>query len=86
MQIEAHQSECPACGSAALDVVPVFHHMMCAYVGPEYDFSPTIAGYVCPKCGRPIVSGDLACEIVGTSARCKVCHGEMVVSPPPACL
>jgi hypothetical protein len=85
MQIEEHQSECPACGSAALEVFPVFHHMMCAHVGPQYDFTPTIAGYVCPKCHRRIVSGDPACEIVGTSARCKICNREMVVSPPPAC-
>ena len=84
MQIEAHQSECPACGSAALDVVPMFHHMICAYVGPEYDFIPAPDGYLCPKCGRGIMSGDSACEIVGHGARCAECGREMPVSPEPA--
>lgn len=50
---------------------------------PEYDFAPAVAGYTCPKCLRGIVSGDPACEIVGTSARCVRCGKEMVVSPPP---
>jgi hypothetical protein len=84
MQIEAHQSECPSCGSAALDMFPVLHHMVCAYVGPQYDFTSAPAGYVGPKCHRDIVSNDLACEIVGTSARCRACSKEMVVSPPSA--
>jgi predicted RNA-binding Zn-ribbon protein involved in translation (DUF1610 family) len=75
---------CPACGSAPLEFFPVFHHMMCAYVGPQYDFAPTAAGYICPKCRRDIVSHDHACEIVGSSARCKACQREMIVSPPPA--
>ena len=81
MQIEADQLVCPACGGR-LDFFAVFHHMMCAYVGPEYDFAPTAEGYDCPKCRRSIVSGDQACEITATSARCNHCHREMVVSPP----
>jgi DNA-directed RNA polymerase subunit RPC12/RpoP len=84
MQIEAHHSQCPACGSGTLDIFPVLHHMMCAYVGPQYDFTPVPAGYVCPKCLRGIVPNDLGCEIVGTSARCRACRKEMVVSPPSA--
>src|SRR5262245_26460941 len=32
--------ECPACGAEGLEIFPVLHHMMCAYVGPEYDFPP----------------------------------------------
>jgi hypothetical protein len=82
MQIDEDQSVCPACGAESLEFFPVFHHMMCAYVGPQYDFVPTVAGYSCPKCRRNIVSGDSACEIVGTSARCVRCLKEMVVSPP----
>jgi predicted RNA-binding Zn-ribbon protein involved in translation (DUF1610 family) len=81
MQIEADQSVCPACGKARLEFFPVLHHMMCAYIGPEYDFIPDGAGYCCPKCRRSIVSGDQACEIVGKSARCVGCGREMVVSP-----
>ena len=82
MQIEADQLVCPACGAAGLELSPVFHHMVCAYVGPQYDFAPATAGYTCPKCRRDIVSGDRTCEIVGTSARCTRCRKEMVVSPP----
>jgi predicted RNA-binding Zn-ribbon protein involved in translation (DUF1610 family) len=81
MQIEAEQAICPACGAAALERFPLLHHMLCAYVGPQYDFAPAAVGYVCPKCRRDIVSGDGACEIVGTSARCARCGREMVVSP-----
>jgi len=81
MQIEPNQSVCPACGAQALEFFPVLHHMICAYVGPQYDFAPAMAGYSCPKCRRDIVSGDHACEIVGTSARCQRCRKEMVVSP-----
>jgi len=81
MQIDADQSFCPACG-AGLELFPVFHHMMCAYIGPEYDFVLKADRFICPKCRRPIVSGDTACEIVGTSARCSRCRSEMVVSPP----
>jgi hypothetical protein len=81
MQIEPDQSVCPACGAAPLEFVPVLHHMLCAYVGPLYDFEPTATGYACPKCARAIVDRDPACEIVGTSARCTACRQEMVVSP-----
>jgi hypothetical protein len=83
MQIEPNQSLCTACGAQGLEIVPVFHHMMCAYVGPQYDFAPTAAGLTCPKCRRDIVSNDPACEILGTSARCGRCRAELVVSPPP---
>jgi DNA-directed RNA polymerase subunit RPC12/RpoP len=82
MQIEGDQSVCPTCGSTALELFPVFHHMICAYIGPQYDFAPAVAGYTCPKCRREIASDDRACEIVGTSARCMQCRKEMVVSPP----
>ena len=51
-------------------------------LGPQYDFAPAAAGYTCPKCRRDVVSGDPACEIVGTSARCVRCSEEMMVSPP----
>jgi len=81
VQIEADKLSCPACGGR-LDFFPVFHHMMCAYIGPQYDFLPAPEGFTCPKCRRPIASRDEACEIVATSARCSICSKEMVVSPP----
>jgi hypothetical protein len=67
-----------------LKFFPVLHHMICAYVGPQYDFIPAATGYTCPKCRRGITSGDTACEIVGASARCIRCGKEMVVPPPAA--
>ena len=81
MQIEGESSVCPACGAPSLQFFPVLHHMICAYVGPQYDFAATPAGYICPKCQRDIVSGDPACESVGTSGRCPRCRQEMVVLP-----
>ena len=84
MQIDAGESMCPVCGAAALEFFAVLHHMPCAYVGPEYDFAPAAAGCACPKCGRGIAGSAPDCEIVGTSARCRRCRAEMVVSPPPA--
>jgi predicted RNA-binding Zn-ribbon protein involved in translation (DUF1610 family) len=83
VQIDTEQSACPACGAERLEIIPVLHHLICAYIGPQYDFAPAPAGYTCPKCRRSIVSGDKACEIVGTSARCAACGKEMIVSPPP---
>lgn len=82
MQIERLQFACPACGAEGLEMFPVLHHMICAYVGPLYDFAPSADGYLCPKCQRNVMSADPACEIVGTSARCAQCGKEMVVSPP----
>jgi hypothetical protein len=82
MQIGPQDTICPACGAAALAFFPVLHHMLCAYVGPEYDFIPAPQGYLCPKCRRGIVSGDSACEIVAQSARCGQCNREMPVLPP----
>jgi hypothetical protein len=84
MQVGTSESVCPACGTHGLQSFAVLHHLICAYVGPEYDFDPTVGGCACPKCRREIVSGDQACEIVGTSARCVQCGAEMVRSPPPA--
>ena len=82
MQVEAGHTQCPACGAAGLELCLVLHHMICAYVGPQYDFAEAQDGCICPKCRRLIVSGDSACEIVGTSARCVRCRKEAVVSPP----
>jgi hypothetical protein len=79
MQIAMDHPVCPACRGRA-EFSPVLHHMICAYVGPGYDFTEAGESHVCPKCRREIVSG--TCEIVGTSARCERCRREMVVTPP----
>ncbi|WP_455987621.1 TackOD1 domain-containing metal-binding protein [Methylorubrum extorquens] len=81
MNIAAGQSSCPLCGAEHLEITPVLHHMICAYIGPQYDFAAVPNGYACPKCRRSIVSDDMACEIVGVSARCTACGKEMIVSP-----
>jgi predicted RNA-binding Zn-ribbon protein involved in translation (DUF1610 family) len=80
MQIAADQSLCPVCKAASLEFFPLLHHMICAYVGPSYDFAEKAAGYTCPKCRRDILPAGQTCEIVGDSARCINCHVEMVVS------
>jgi hypothetical protein len=81
MQVESDQTLCPACGAAELKFFALLHHMICAYVGPQYDFAPTLAGHRCPKCRRAILLGDPGCEIVGTSARCENCSNELIVFP-----
>jgi hypothetical protein len=81
MQIESGETACPACGAQALQTFPVVHHMICAYVGPAYDFGVGTGGYSCPKCRRAIVTNDVTCEILGTSARCLRCCREMLVLP-----
>ena len=84
VQIETEQSACPACGAERLEIVPVLHHMICAYIGPQYDFGTAPTSYTCPKCRRGIMSGDKTCEIVGISACCAACGKEMIVSPAPS--
>jgi hypothetical protein len=81
MQVDSGHSVCPSCQRTGLEYFPLLHHMICAYVGPQYDFASAAIGLTCPKCRRVIASGDRACEIVGVSARCSRCHAEMPVSP-----
>lgn len=81
LQSEGEEAVCPVCGADGLKTYPVFHHMPCAYVGPEYDFILQAGKYVCPKCLRDIVSAGPACEILGTSARCGRCGKEMMLPP-----
>ena len=83
MQIESEQTACPKCGAQALEKAPVLHHMICAYVGPEYDFGRAAESLTCPKCRRALRDGARDWEIVGTSALCRNCGGEFVVSDPP---
>lgn len=82
MQNDSDEPVCPSCGAAELAFFPIIHHMLCAYVGPQYDFAETSVGLMCPKCRRELRVGASDAEIVGTSARCAICQAEMVVSPP----
>ena len=81
MQIDLTERLCPGCGAEALEFFAVLHHLPCAYVGPAYDFLVAAGGYVCPKCRRDIPAAAPDGEIVGTSARCRRCCVEIVVSP-----
>lgn len=80
MQIDAACPACPACGSADLKIAPVIHHMLCAYVGPEYDFAADARGYHCPKCRRWLQDAAHDWEVVSQSAQCLCCGREYVVN------
>ena len=84
MQIGSECFICPNCGAAELEKAPVVHHMICAYVGPEYDFGRTADALLCPKCRRTLREGGRDWEVVSTCALCRNCGGEFVVSDPPS--
>jgi DNA-directed RNA polymerase subunit RPC12/RpoP len=54
------------------------HHLICAYVGRDYDFEDG-AEYRCPKCLRALHDHDAHAEITGAGARCRLCGTEFVV-------
>ena len=78
MPSNAIRFACPACGSSETEAAPIVHHLICAYVGPSYDFEAQ-HGHRCPKCLRTLRDHDDAAEIVGESARCRLCETEFVV-------
>lgn len=67
-----------------LKISPVFHHMVCAYVGPEYDFDITADGPCCPKCRRVLRDEADDWEVTASSTRCPACEAEFVVSDQPS--
>ncbi|WP_201834551.1 hypothetical protein [Microvirga zambiensis] len=83
MQPDPIRIVCPACGSSEIETAPIVHHLICAYVGPSYDFETT-GGHRCPKCLRALRNHDRAAEIVGESARCRLCETEFIVPHDPA--
>jgi transcription elongation factor Elf1 len=82
MPSDAIRFTCPACGSSEVEATPIVHHLICAYVGPSYDFEAR-DGHRCPKCLRALRDHDHAAEIVGESARCRLCETEFVVPHDP---
>ena len=82
MPSDAIRFTCPACGSSELEATPIVHHLIFAYVGPVYDFEAR-DGHRCPKCLRALRDHDHAAEIVGESARCRLCETEFVVPHDP---
>src|SRR5690606_19393525 len=81
MQIDASCSTCPVCGEADLKAASVIHHMVCSYVGPDYDFGRIEGGFNCPKCWRVLHDEVHDWEIVGSCARCQACGAEFVIAP-----
>lgn len=67
---------CPACGSDAVERVPVLHHMLCAYVGPLYDFMAMGDMHTCPKCRLRLNEKADDSETIGYSYRCHQCGWE----------
>jgi DNA-directed RNA polymerase subunit RPC12/RpoP len=78
MEADAPPLQCPACRAHDLEASSIIHHLICAYVGPDYDFEFG-EGYRCPKCVRALHDHDRSAEIVGDSARCRLCGTEFVV-------
>lgn len=44
---------CASCGSTNLSTQDTIHHFVCAYIGPQSDFSVGM-DLVCPKCGKEL--------------------------------
>lgn len=70
------ESVCPQCRGPAAAPTPILHHMLCAYVGPAYDFPQHDDVCVCPKCRRVLTADGHDWEIVGDCARCDHCGAE----------
>lgn len=77
-QNERGDVSCPQCGSRSVEAVPNWHHFLCAYIGPSYDFVVEHGSYYCPKCKGRLEVEAQDWEIVGQSFRCKNCGREFI--------
>lgn len=68
---------CPSCHSESLERRPVYHHFLCAYVGPNYDFKIMNDAMICPKCNRSLNEMGDDSEIIGYSYACLNCRAEI---------
>ena len=68
---------CPSCKSSRTRTFPIFHHMICANVGPAYDFLVRDEGALCPKCNRFLRDAGNDWEIVGDCMICEDCAAEI---------
>ena len=78
MRPGATRITCPVCRTEDAEIHAIVHHLICAYVGPDYDFEVE-EGYRCPKCLRALRDHDPHAEIVGDGARCRLCGTEFIV-------
>jgi len=53
--------------------------MICAYIGPDYDFIGSGDDRHCPKCRRRLLGPGRDWEIVAASLLCRTCGREVVV-------
>ncbi|MBZ9653667.1 hypothetical protein [Phyllobacterium lublinensis] len=72
---------CLACNSTMLERHVVVHHMICAYVGPEYDFTVRAEQKCCPKCMRQLLGRGEDWEAVGICVLCEQCGRETILPP-----
>ena len=76
---DVSERPCRRCGAADVRTFNVLHHLVCAYVGPEYDFKLNENNVlICPKCLCPLRTGDKDWEMMGRSYRCEACSYEDV--------
>jgi hypothetical protein len=75
-----HSDCCGRCKSKTLNVYPVFHHFICAYAGPSYDFAEQNDGVICPKCKRLLELNGGDWEIIGMCTSCNNCAREVTCS------
>ncbi|MGO4678101.1 hypothetical protein AB4Z40_35125 [Bosea sp. 2YAB26] len=71
--------QCDICRSGDVERHRVIHHMICAYIGPEYDFARSGDERHCPKCRRRLLGAGRDWEVVAASLQCRICRREIVV-------
>lgn len=69
---------CPGCGSANVEAVANWHHFLCAYIGPAYDFPSEKGVHHCPKCSGALENDAEDWEVVGHSLRCLSCGRDFI--------
>lgn len=69
---------CPRCGAGKVEAVPNWHHFLCAYIGPAYDFPSQKGTHYCPKCQGKLEIENKDWEVVGQSYRCMNCGREFI--------
>jgi transposase-like protein len=69
---------CPRCGSERVEAAQNWHHFLCAYIGPAYDFRSDNGAFYCPKCTGRLQTEAEDWEVVGQSYCCRNCGREFI--------